>query len=99
MLDRRGSGNTNAYIILTIMTFYVSIAVILGLIGTSYQATKSPEAPPEPSLVGFLGQISTFFSSMFFTISELPAWANTLLFLPLGLTLFYILISFLRGSS
>lgn len=90
------SGNTNAYIILSVFTFYIFIGVLFGLIGMSASSFGTPETP---SGVSFLSQVSYFFSGIGFTLSNLPLWANTLLFLPLGITLFYIVLSFFRGNS
>jgi hypothetical protein len=91
--------NTNAPIILSIMGFYVVIGVLLGLFGSSYQASATIDHPANPDTISFLEQIDFFFTGMTFTIASLPAWATTLLFLPLGITMFYIILSWLRGSS
>lgn len=91
--------STNAPIILSIFTFYIVIALILGLYGRSELISHAPAGPTEdPSAISFLSQIALFFNGMFFSIAEL-GWANVLLFTPLALTLFYIILSFFRGSS
>lgn len=99
-LSRRGGGNTNAYLILSIFAFYGGVFVILGLIGQDgISSTAITTTTETPSTLGFLGQLGFFFQGLAFTISALPAWANILLFGSLSVTLFYIFLSFLRGSS
>lgn len=91
--------NTNATIILSIASFYVFIGVMLGLIGSSFTA-PAPVDPTAPSSVtSFLDGVAYFFAGIAFAIGGFPWWANALLFLPLGATLLYIVISLLRGSS
>lgn len=93
-------GGTNASLVLTIFTFYLAIVVILGLYGRSELVNSAPQAPSEePGLLSFLSQVALFFEGIFFSISELGAWGNLLLFTPLALTLFYIILSYFRGSS
>jgi len=92
------SGN-NASIILTIFGFYVIIGVVFGLIGSASLQSQSFDVPTNPDSLGFLGQIGYFFSGIGFTLGALPAWANTILFLPLTITLLYIILSYFRGSS
>lgn len=93
--------NTNAPMILGIMGFYIFLTVLLGLFGSSYQANSSDvlEQPDAPDTVGFLSAISIFFTGLTFAITGLPVWATALLFLPLSITLLYIILSWLRGSS
>lgn len=93
------AANTNANLVLSMFAFYITIIVLLGLIGSSVVQAQGFSTPPEPSTFTFLSQISYFFQGIGFVLSDLPAWANTLLFLPLGITLFYIGLSFIRGSS
>lgn len=95
-------GSTNTPIVLSIFGFYIIIGVILGLAGESLAvgaANATFTTPPNPSILGFLTQIGYFFAGIAYSLSSLPAWADILLFLPLGVTLFYIGLSFLRGSS
>ena len=98
--SRTGAGNTNAFLILGIFSFYIFVFVMLGLIGESqYQASNGYTKPSDPSAGGFLSDIAFFFSGIGFTITNIPVWANSLIFLPLGITVFYIILSFFRGSS
>lgn len=91
--------NTNAPIVLGIMGFYVMVAVLLGLFGSSYQASATIGSPSAPDEISFLSSIGFFFAGITFTIAALPVWATTLLFVPLGITMLYIVLSWLRGSS
>lgn len=94
-----GSG-TNAPLLLAIFTFYIVIAVVLGLYGRSELVGNALTAPSEdPSAISFLSQIGLFFSGIFFSLAEIGVWANFILFTPLALTLLYIILSFFRGSS
>lgn len=93
------AGGNNAGIILAIFTFYIAIGVLFGLIGMNQLQADAFTTPEDPSGLTFLSQIGFFFSGIGFTLSSIPLWANTLLFLPLGIVLFYIVLSFFRGSS
>ena len=88
----------NATIVLGVFSFYAAIVVVAGLVGAGLIVSQLPVLE-EPSTIGFLSQIGLFFEGIFFTFGGIPAWANTLLFLPLGITLTYIFLSYLRGSS
>lgn len=83
-------------LVLTIFTFYVGIIVLMGLIGGSIQATQDVGTPEEPSLGGIISTISFFFSGIGFSLSGIPVWANLILFLPLGITILYILLKILK---
>ena len=90
-LNKRGV--TKPVLILTIFTFYVGLTVILGLMGTSFLPESNIDTPPgEPSLSSPLDFIVFFFAGLSFTITGMPIWFNILLFLPLGITVAYILI-------
>lgn len=91
--------STNAPMILSIFGFYIIIILLFGFIGIGSAASHSFASPDEPGALTFLSQIGYFFSGIFFTLGNIPGWANTILFLPLGITLFYIMLSFFRGSS
>lgn len=79
----------NAGIVLTIFAFYICIIVLFGLVGSSQlQTNKNFDSPPD----GILAQIAFFFQGIGFTIGSLPFWANSLIFLPLGITIGYILL-------
>lgn len=78
-------------LILTMFTFYVGLFILMGLIGGSIQATQEIGSPEEPTVSGIFSFIGFFFSGITFSLSGIPIWANTLLFLPLGITLAYIL--------
>lgn len=91
--------STNAPMILSIFGFYIIIIVLFGFIGIGAAASHSFNTPEAPGALTFLSQIGYFFSGIFFTLGNIPVWANTVIFLPLGITLFYIMLSFLRGSS
>lgn len=77
-------------LILTIFGFYTILFVLMGLIGGSIQSS-SIENPGEPTITGIFSFIGFFFSGISFSLSGIPAWANTMLFLPLGITVAYIL--------
>lgn len=91
---------TNTVIIMSIFGFYVFLGVMFGLIGGSLQNEASDNFgnPPEPGIT-FLTQIGYFFGGIGYTLLSLPLWANTILFLPLGITLFYLGLIYLRGTS
>lgn len=91
--------NTNAPIILAIFAFYIVIGVLFGLIGSASLTAQEFSTPDDPSTFSFLNQIGYFFSGIGYTLGSIPGWANTLLFLPLGITLAYIILSYIRGSS
>ena len=92
--------STNTPIVLAIFGFYIFIGVMFGLIGSGL-ATSAGDVPdvPEPSGIGFLAQIFYFVAGIGFTISSIPVWANVLLFAPLSITIFYIILSYLRGTA
>ncbi len=98
-------GDSNTGYILTIFAFYGFIAVIMGLVGASMEgsnATVEYTAPTvaEPSLnpLTIFDYIGMFFSGLTFSIVALGIW-NLILFSPLILTMSYIVISLVRGSS
>lgn len=91
--------STNSSIVLSLFAFYIFLIVMLGLIGGSIVANRSIGDPENPSPLSFLSQIAFFFSGIGFALTNIPFWANTMLFLPLGVTLAYIGVSFFRGSS
>lgn len=107
--------NTNAPIIIAIFTFYIFIFGLLGLINdsidTGYEAStlEEPTVPTteELSIFGLIIGIPTFifsvisiiFQGMLFTITGIPYIFTLLLFAPLTITIFYIGVSFIRGSS
>jgi len=78
-------------LILTMFTFYIGIIVLMGLIGGGIQASQEIGTPEEPTVTGIFSFISFFFNGIAFSLSGIPVWANTILFLPLGITLAYIL--------
>lgn len=86
----------NAELILTIFGFYIALGVMLGLIGGSYLASESFSTGEDPDeLSAFeivVDGIALFFGGITFSIISLPVWASTIIFLPLGLTLLYIVI-------
>lgn len=96
---KKGGAGTNAPLILSIFAFYIFIIVMMGLIGGSIIANRTFSTPDNPNGLTFLSQVGYFFGGIGFVLSNIPAWANTLLFLPLSITLVYILLSFFRGSS
>lgn len=91
--------NTNAPMVMGIMGYYVIITVLLGLFGSSYQATTVIGQPTAPDTITFLGSIGYFIAGLTFTITSLPLWVTTILFLPPAIALLYIILSWLRGSS
>lgn len=94
-----GSG-TNTPIVIAIFSFQLFIIVIMGLIGGSIQANTIASTPSDPGILSFLSDTLGFFiSGLHFALTNIPAVFNLLLFLPTIIGLFYILVSFLRGSS
>lgn len=92
------STSTNTPIVIAIFAIYIFIGIMFGLIGMGLQSTQVG-TPAQPTLLGFLSEIGSFFGGIFFTIGNLPLWANTLIFLPGIIGLVYIWFSFIRGSS
>lgn len=90
--------STNTPIVLAIFGFYIFIGVMFGLIGSGLAATSVGNSP-SPSGVSFLSQIFYFVEGIGFTIANIPVWANILLFAPLSITIFYIILSYLRGTA
>lgn len=84
-------------IILSIFAFYVVLVTILGLIGGSILANRSFSTPEDPNGITFLTQIGYFFSGIGFVLSNVPLWANTILFLPLSITVAKVVLNFFRG--
>lgn len=83
----------NSTLIMTIFAYYIAVAVILGLIGSSYLPNQEINSNLEnPGISNVLSSIGQFFLGLTFVITNFPAWANILLFLPLGLTILYIMI-------
>lgn len=92
--------STNAPIILSIFGFYVFVIVMMGLIGGSAISTSlSTPSNPTTNPLSIFDYVSYFFQGIGFSISELGIIGNSLLFLPLGITIAYIVASFVRGSS
>lgn len=92
--------NTNTPIVMSILGFYTFIIVMFGLMGNSLAVAGSVSLPTSLGLITFPAEVLIFFfSAIGFTITTLPLWADTLLFAPGAIGLFYIGASFLRGSS
>jgi hypothetical protein len=101
--------NTNSPVVLSILAFYITIIILMGLIGESFpeaRASVSGNAAllqnpgnPSTSPLSVFDYVGVFFAGLSFTLSSIPFWANTILFLPLIFTLGYVLASFVRGSS
>lgn len=86
-------GDNTGYI-LSIFGFYVFLGVLLGLVGSSFLPSEEFEQPTEGfSVLTAISYVGYFFSGLFFSISSIPAWANVILFLPLSITLLYILVT------
>lgn len=77
-------------IVLTIFGFYTLLTVLLGLVGGSMLGSELTQTDDEPSVLGIFDLIELFFGGIAYTISGMPVWANTILFLPLGITVMYI---------
>lgn len=89
----------NVTTVLAIFAFYAGLVTLLGFVGGAFVASELP-ALEEPGLLTFLVQgVSLFVSGIFFSLSNIPLWVTTILFLPLGVALSYIGLSYLRGSS
>lgn len=94
------SSSTNAYILLGITIFYAFVFVMMGLIGMGLSTTTQLTNPSTPNVyTGGLSDIGFFFSGIGFSITNLPGWANFMIFMPGGVTILYIILSWLRGSS
>lgn len=89
---------SDAVILLYIISFYVVIIFFMGLIG-SFQVSKTITAPNGEDL-GFdaFDYIAFFFEGIGFSIESLGIF-NFVLFAPLGLTLLYLLAKLLRGGG
>lgn len=83
---------TSPVIILTIFGFYTGLAVILALMGGDVQASLDPDAPEPPSILSPFESIKFFFGAIGFSLSDMPLWFNLILFLPLAITLVFILL-------
>ncbi len=83
---------TKARIILGTFTFYIAIGVIFSLIGQGAIETTIDPSFEDPSLLSALDGLTFFFQAFTFTVSAFPFFVNVLLFAPLAITLFYILI-------
>jgi hypothetical protein len=93
-----GSSN-NAAIVIWMVAFYVFIGVMMGLIGGSYLTNQDlSKGIIAPGTLSFLTDIAYFFKGIGFSIAGLGVF-NVLLFAPLGAGMFYIMASYLRGSS
>ncbi len=87
-------------VILSIFGFYVFLFILLGFIGTSFQTTQEFGDAESLEITGFLGTLTFFVTNIKFAITGLPGWANTILFLPLGITIAYIIaVAFLPGGG
>ncbi len=90
-LNRKGV--TKVVVVLTIFGFYVFLTVILGLMGTSFIPSTNVDTPPgEPNLLSPLDFIVFFFAGLSFTIAGMPFGLNIIIFLPLGITMAYVII-------
>lgn len=84
--------------ILAMIVFYVFLGVLLGLIGREELINNGDfQAPDNPGLLGFITDVAVFFQGLAFSISSFPFWANAILFLPIGLTLLWVILSTFFG--
>lgn len=81
----------NAGIILTIFAFYIALGILFALIGDPLLGNVTQITVP-PGGVSVVDTVLFFVEGIFFTMSYLGAWINTLLFLPLGITVLYIVL-------
>lgn len=99
-----GSSN-HAQLYLLILVFYGALTVIFGFIGqTGYADSQTTNVETHgffatiteiiTDILDFLGfeSLSFFIGSVGFTLSGIPAWINVLIFIPLGLTLVFVLL-------
>jgi hypothetical protein len=78
--------------VLSMFGFYVTLGVILGLAGSSYNPSVQLNDVQHPTEVGIFDGISYFISSIGYTLGGLPSWANIILFLPLSITMGYLCV-------
>lgn len=79
-------------LILTIFTYFISLTVILGLVGGSFVGKEIDTPDGEPSVLGITDNISLFFQGLSYSLTGVPLWVNLLLFSPVIITLFYIIV-------
>lgn len=91
--------STNTPIVLSIFGFYIFVFVMMGLAGMSSGTELSSVPSPSFNILDLLGSVGFFIKGIGVTISQLPGWANTLLFAPLGIAVLYITLSYARGTS
>lgn len=91
--------STNAPLILSIFAFYTIFTFLIGLIGAGmvHSTTITPAGTDNLNSLGFLGYVGLFFSGILFSVSEMGVF--NIIWVPLGITLGYIVASFFRGSS
>ena len=98
--NRRGGAQTNAPLILSIFSFYIILIFLCGLIGGStIHSSAQYAAPGEPTTnpLTIYGYIGLFFGGLAFSIAEMGIF--NIIWLPLILTVAYIIASWVRGSS
>jgi hypothetical protein len=107
--------STNTPFILAVFAFYAFLTLVMGMvgqsmasndpafIGTNYTRTSSNSAPDTSgfwgTLASLMASISLFTQGVFYSLEALTFVGTALLFAPLGLTFFYVIASFARGSS
>lgn len=105
--------NSNAGVTLAIFTFYIFIIILMGLINTSMsdstistslsadQLTGSATGIAEGDF-GFFDFVSAafnvFVSGITFSLTGIPIWASIILFLPLGITIIYLVAELLATA-
>ena len=85
--------------ILSITIFYIFIIAVLGSMGRSNIAPEQFDSPGDPGLFSFITDIGLFFKGLGFSLSSFGVLGNTLLFLPLGITLFWVIVSSLAPGG
>jgi hypothetical protein len=99
--------NSNAGVTLAIFTFYTIIIIIMGLANTelndnsittnqntgSISAAVDGAAGQQLSFFGFISAaFQVFINGIYFSLVGIPVWASILLFLPLGITILYLVL-------
>jgi hypothetical protein len=86
---------TRTVLTLTIFAFYTTIIVMLGLanIATIDSGFTGEDPPDDPGISNVGDFIDFFVGGLTFAIDAFPAWLNTLLFLPLIITLGFIIVT------
>lgn len=86
---------TRTVLTLTIFSFYTFIIVMLGLanISTLDSGFTGDDPPSDPGITNVGDFIDFFTGGLTFALDVFPVWLNTLFFLPLIITLGFIIVT------